>query len=225
MISRDKNLKLRTRRIVADLKKIPTASISDTLDRLGISGFMSHEMRPTWGFSRIAGPALTVEDVPSTKVEGPMALLEAIDSARPGDVIVRAVSDPRRKEIAFAGGLISRGAKNRSIEAMILDGGVRDVDEIESLKLPVFSRSVVPSTSPGRTRVKCINRRVTCAGVVVNPGDIVVGDTDGVVVIPKARLVEVYSMALAIDEVERKETKDLRRREPLAKVVRKYARV
>jgi regulator of RNase E activity RraA len=217
--------RLGTRSIVSNLKKIPTASISDALDRMGIQGFMSHEMRPVWKFPRVAGRAVTIEDVASTKVEPPIALLEAIDSARPGDVIVRAVNDARKKEIAFAGGIIGRGAKNSSVEAMVFDGGVRDVDEIESLKLPVFARSIVPSTSVGRTRVKGVNTRVTCAGVVVNPGDILVGDSDGVVVIPKSRLVETYNIALSIDKMERKEIKDLRRIEPLAKVVRKYARI
>jgi regulator of RNase E activity RraA len=217
--------KLGTNSILEGLRKIPTASISDALDRMGIHGFMSNEMRPVWKSPRVAGRALTIEDVPSKKVAPPIALLEAVDSAQPGDVIVRAVNDPRRKEIAFVGGIISLGAKNRSVEAMILDGGVRDVDEIESLKLPVFARSLVPSTSVGRTKVRRINRRVTCAGVAVNPRDIVVGDSDGVVVIPQGKLLEAYRMALAIDELERMETKELRRGEPLAKVVRKYARV
>jgi len=211
--------------LLKSLVSIPTASLSDSLDRLGARRFMSHEIKPLGRFNRIAGPAVTIKDTPATEKEIPLLAMQAIDSASEGSIIVRSVEGTDARDIALWGGLMSQAAKVKGIQAAVLDGGVRDVIEAEEMKFPIYARSVVPSTSVGRTKVSAINVPIQCGGVTVAPGDIVVGDADGVVVIPKQKLRETLKLAREIDETEKSEVVELRRGSKMSEVIKKYARV
>ncbi len=211
--------------VLRSLVSIPTASLSDALDRLGIRGFMSYEIKPLYRFGRIAGPAVTIKDIPTGEKEIPLMAMQAIDSASKGSIIVRSVEGTDARDIALWGGLMSQAAKVKGIQAAVLDGGARDVIEAEEMKFPVYARSIIPSTSVGRTKVSAINVPIKCGGVTVAPGDIVVGDVDGVVVIPKERLNEALKLAREIDEVEKREVLDLRRGSRMTEVIKKYARL
>jgi regulator of RNase E activity RraA len=204
---------------------IPTASLSDALDRLEIRGFMSHEIKPLGRYPRIAGPAVTIKDAPTTEKAIPLLAMEAIDSASKGSIIVRSVEGTDARDYALWGGLMSQAAKVKGIQAAILDGGARDLIEAEQMKFRVYARSVVPSTSVGRTRVSAINASIECGGVTVAPGDVIVADPDGVVVIPKQRLTEVLKLAQEIDDVEKAEVVELRKGSSMAEVVKRYARL
>lgn len=208
-----------------ELQKTPTASISDALDRVGVKGFMSHKIKPAFEFQRVVGPAVTVKQIPTHEREIPLRALEAIDSAEPGAVMVIAVEGGDADDIALWGGLMSLASKVRGVCAAVLDGGVRDLVEIREIGFPVFSRSIVPSTSVGRMRVVGVNVPVSCGNVLVKPGDIIIGDWDGVVVIPLEKLNEVMEIARQIDETERKEAEELRRGTPFTTVIKKFARV
>lgn len=207
------------------LAPIPTASLSDALDRLGIRGFMSYEIKPLGRFGRIVGPAVTIKDVSTTEKGIPLLAMEAIDSASEGSIIVRSVEATDARDIALWGGLMSQAAKVKGIQAAVLDGGARDIIEAEEMKFPIYARSIVPSTSVGRTKVSAINVPIQCGSVTVAPGDIVVGDVDGVVVIHKQRLSEVVKLAQEIDEIEKAEVVELRRGSKMTEVIKKYARV
>jgi len=207
------------------LVSIPTASLSDALDRIGIRGFMSYEIKPLCRFGRIAGPAVTIKDIPTTEKGMPLLAMQAIDSAPKGSIIVRSVEGTDARDIALWGGLMSQAAKVKGIQAAVLDGGARDIIEAEEMKFPIYARSVVPSTSVGRTKVSAINVPIQCGGVTVASGDIVVGDADGVVVIPKQKLGEALKLAQEIDDIEKTEVAELRRGSTMSKVIKKYARV
>jgi len=211
--------------LLKSIVSIPTASLSDALDRLGIRGFMSYEIKPLGRFGRIAGPAVTIKDIPTTEKGMPLLAMQAIDSAPKGSIIVRTVEGTDARDIALWGGLMSQAAKVKGIQAAVLDGGARDIIEAEEMKFPIYARSVVPSTSVGRTKVSAINVPIQCGGVAVAPGDIVVGDTDGVVVIRKQKLGEALKLAQEIDDVEKTEVSELRRGSAMSEVIKKYTRV
>ena len=218
-----------TKRILDESAKpflsIPTASLSDALDRLGIRGFMSHEIRPLGRYARVAGPAVTIKDTPATERVIPLLAMEAIDSAPAGGVIVRSVQGIDTRDIGLWGGLMSQSAKVKGIQAAVLDGGSRDLVEAEKMKFSIYARSVVPSTSVGRTKVSAINVPIECGGLTVAPGDIVVADVDGVVVIPKQKVAEVLRLAREIDETEKAEVVELKKGNRMAEVIKKYARM
>jgi 4-hydroxy-4-methyl-2-oxoglutarate aldolase len=218
-----------TKRILDESAKpflsIPTASLSDALDQLGIRGFMSHEIRPFGRHVRVAGPAVTIKDTPATERVIPLLAMEAIDSAPVGGIIVRSVQGIDARDIGLWGGLMSQSAKVKGIQAAVLDGGSRDLVEAEEMEFSIYARSVVPSTSVGRTKVSAINVPIECGGVTVAPGDIVVADVDGIVVIPQQKLAEVLKLAREIEKTEKAEVVELRKGNKMAEVIKKYARM
>lgn len=202
----------------------PTASLSDALDRMGKPGFMSHELRPLIPGAKIVGPAVTAKHRKAAKTTAFNRVLELIDGAKPGDVLVVS-GDLDLRDVGLLGGLMATACKAKGMAGAILDGGVRDVRELREIGFQAFSRSVVPTTSLGRTDIEATNLPVVCGGVTVNPGDIIVADDDGVVVIPRAAAKEVLQRANAFDDVERKEAEDLRRGASIVETIKKYARV
>ncbi|MEM3046792.1 MAG: RraA family protein [Candidatus Bathyarchaeia archaeon] len=210
--------------LLIGLRMTPTASLSDALDRMGKPGFMSHELRPIIPGVKIVGPAVTVKHKKAAKTTSFNLCLELIDKAKPGDVFVVS-GDLDLRDVGLLGGLMATAAKARGMAGAILDGGVRDVRELREMGFQVFSRSVIPTTSLGRTDIEAVNVPIVCGGVTVNPGDIIVADDDGVVVLPRASAQEALKRANEYDEVERKEAEDLRRGAPLVETIKKYARV
>jgi len=206
------------------LLSIPVSSLSDALDRLGIRGFMSYEIKPLGGRTRISGPAVTIKDTPTSEKMAPLLAMEAIDLAPKGSVIVRSVEGTDARDCGLWGGLMTQAGKVRGIQGAVLDGGVRDLMEIEQMRFHAYARSVVPSSSVGRSKVSAINVPIECGGVAVAPGDMIAADTDGVVVIPKQRLSEVLKIAREIDNVEKVELLELRKGKAMTEVVKMHMR-
>ena len=123
----------------------------------------------------------------------PSHALEAIDEAPEGSVVVIGIegSDPN---VAVWGGLMTAGAVARNLAGAILDAGLRDVTEIKrDFGFPVFSRTVSPGTTVGRYKTEALNVPVQCGGILVHPGDLIVADTDGVVVVPVDHVEEILA--------------------------------
>jgi regulator of RNase E activity RraA len=174
---------------------LQTALLSDAAGRpIAMAG----RIRPVWRGARLAGPALTVRPEPG---EHP-AVLRALEEAQAGVVIV--VDGGGYLERALWGGRLSSLACERGIAGLVIDGAVRDLAEIEELRFPVFAAGVVP-TPPirdgggGETGTSII-----CGGIAVSPGDLVVGDDDGVVVVPRDEVDELVTRARELDAVERR---------------------
>jgi 4-hydroxy-4-methyl-2-oxoglutarate aldolase len=184
--------------LVGQLSMIATSTLSDAMGRYGA---MTHEIKPIDPSFRMAGPAYTVR----CYVKDNLMLHYGLRMAKPGDILV--VEAGGYPEGAFWGELMSTMAVRQRLKGIVLDSGARDGSKIREIGFPVFSRAVLPmgtlKDSPGS-----INIPVQCGGVVVHPGDIVVGDDDGVVVVPKADAVRVLDKALAILKKE----EDIRRR-------------
>jgi len=213
-------------RLIEGFKKTTIASVSDAIDQVtGQRGFMYHDMRPLFK-AKVVGPAVTALIRPSIKASaptGPNHSLMAIDEADPGSVLVIVVEESL--DISGTGGLMSTACKARGLAGAVIDGAARDVDEIKQLGFPVFCRSITPATSVGRYVSVGKNMPVQCAGVTVNPDDIIVGGTDGVVVVPREKAAEILEIAQKIDEKERKMVPMIQELKSIIKAVEKFKRL
>jgi 4-hydroxy-4-methyl-2-oxoglutarate aldolase len=209
--------------IIQAFRAITTASVADALWGQGISGHMSHEIKPFMKV-KIVGPAVTVWEEPTSERVPPSHALELIDQSAPGSVIVIGIDGFR--DVAVWGGLMTAGAVVNGIEGAVLDGGVRDVEEIErDFGFPVFSRSICPATTVGRFKTVAANVPVNVGGVIVNPGDLIVGDRDGVVVVPTSLVEAVLKEAQDIEDREREQTRLIRETKSILKGLEKYQRI
>lgn len=179
-----------------------TAVVSDSLDQLGVRNQAMREyLRPLHARCTFAGWARTIScsDIYHIPAE-PYALeIEALDSLLPGEVAVVGTSKSTRN--APWGELLSTAAKARGARGAVIDGLVRDVGKIEELGFPVFAAGIKPVDSIGRGMVTAYNVPVECGEVLVNPGDFVFGDRDGIIVVPRAMVEQ--TLELAADKVRR----------------------
>jgi regulator of RNase E activity RraA len=181
-----------------------TAVVSDSLDQLGIRHqALSEYLRPVHKRCKFAGWARTIacSDVYHI-IEDPYAIeIEAVDSLLPGEVAV--IGTQKSKRNAPWGELLSTAAKVRGARGAVVDGLIRDIDKIEELGFPVFAAGIKPVDSMGRGLVTHYNVPVECGDVIVNPGDLIFADFDGIIAIPAAAVTEV--VALATDKVQRED--------------------
>jgi 4-hydroxy-4-methyl-2-oxoglutarate aldolase len=212
--------------LIDGFKLVEAASVADAMEQLyGQRAYMSHEMRPLFT-TKFAGPAVTVKMEKVEHKDGPAAsqgMLDAIDSAPVGAVYVIVLPDGA--DFAGIGGLMATAMKFRGLAGAVMDASVRDTPQIRRLQFPVFSRGVVPSTSVGHYRFVGANVPVTCAGVVVNPNDIIVADEDGVTVVPRAKAAEVLKRAQELDETEHKMYPFIEKFKSIREAVAKFGRI
>ncbi len=181
---------------VERLGKLDTCAVSDAQDKLGIKGTVIGIL-PLYETGRIAGRAVTFKlkskgNETTTRHLG----TTAVESADPGDIIV---CDHRgRTDVAGWGGILSTAAKTRGVAGVIIDGASRDVDEAKGLGLPLFARAAVPLTARGRIVEESANEPIEIGGVSLAPGDYVIADNSGVVVVPQDRVAEVVPEAESI---------------------------
>lgn len=190
--------------------KVSTPNISDALQRQGaLHGLLPH-LPP--GTARIAGPAVTV-----VTRDGDWAKpVEAIDRAASGDILV---IDAGGGTTAIWGELASWSAHGRGVGGVVIEGAVRDLDAILELGFPVFSRSVSPNAGEPKGHGE-IGVEVVVGGQRVRPGDWIVGDLSGLVVVPRDRAAEVANRALDVLEHENRVREEIRRGSTLGKVQR-----
>jgi 4-hydroxy-4-methyl-2-oxoglutarate aldolase len=203
--------------------RLYTAVVSDSLDQLGIRNQAMREyLRPVYRCRRFAGRARTIacSDVYHIP-EDPYSLeIEAVDSILPGEVVL--VSTQQSVRNAPWGELLSTAARARQARGAVIDGLVRDVDKIEELDFPVLAAGMKPVDSMGRGIVTAYNVPVECGEVLVNPGDFVFADQDGVVVTPKAMVRDVLRLAAEKVDRENHSRAELMQGAYLRDVYRKY---
>jgi regulator of RNase E activity RraA len=174
----------------------PSCFVSDVMER---ARTVRSDIRPVVP-GRFAGPALTVRLMPGDLVD----CLDALKVAGPGDVIV--VDAAGETETSIWGGLMAGLCLQRGVVGAVVDGAIRDIDEIRDLGFPIFSRAVVPRSthSPYSSRLEPIevNVPISCGGALVDPGDIVLADEIGVVAVPQAEAADVLARAQAQAEQE-----------------------
>jgi regulator of RNase E activity RraA len=212
--------------LLQGLREVEVASVADAMEQLyGQQSFMSHEMRPL-SAAKFAGPAVTVLMKKEEHKEGSAAsqgMLDAIDNAPPGSVYVMVLENGG--DYAGIGGLMATAMKYRGFAGAVIDGSVRDTPQIRKLQFPVFSRGVAPSTTINHYRFAGVNVPVTCAGVKVNGGDIIVADEDGVAVVPKAHAAEVLKKAQDLDNTEHSMIPFIEKFRSIKEAVAKFGRI
>jgi len=182
-------------------------------DALGKSGAMDHEMRPWSANPRMAGPAFTVQ----LHTADILMVSKALTECPAGSVLV--IDGHGELNTALWGGLTTMLALKKGLAGVVVNGAIRDLGDIRKSRLPVFAKSIVASAG-GAEYAGHLQVPVSCAGVVVNPGDWLVGDEDGVVVIPLARLEEALTTAARILEAEKRIAKAIRAGQDLGTMLR-----
>ena len=183
--------------IVERLARLDSCAVSDALDKLDIKGTVIGIL-PLYPTERIVGRAVTVR----LKTKGPgeettrHLCTAAVEASDPGDIIV--IDHKGRTDVAGWGGILSTAATVKRVAGVIIDGATRDVDEAKGLGLPLFAKAAVPLTARGRIIEDATNEPIEIAGGAVRPGDYIIADNSGVVVVPADRAAEVTPAAEAI---------------------------
>jgi 4-hydroxy-4-methyl-2-oxoglutarate aldolase len=214
--------------LIAAFKKSYPASVSDAVELVtGKNGAMRHDMKLVNG-TPIVGRAVTSLVKPAAPEQATPALstkhsVEMIDNAKPGEVGIIVMEGTL--DIAAMGNLMATAAKVRGMAGMVLDGAIRDVWDIRRMGLTVYARSISPRTAVGHYATVARNVPVECAGITVRPGDIIVADEDGVVVVPQERAEEVLKKAQEIDQRESGMFPFIRQFKSLSKAIEKFNRI
>lgn len=177
---------------VTFLRKVSPAWVSDAQASAGV---MAPEIKPVWRGARLVGPAYTARCYPGSIITVHKALLEA----PPGAVLI--VDGGGDATGAMFGELMATEAKSHGLAGVVVDGAVRDVEGLAELQFPAFARAVTPRVGTNR-RVGTTQVDIVCGGVVVHPGDVVVGTADGVAVITRSALAEVVEAVRAVGKKE-----------------------
>lgn len=178
--------------LIAALAELATTQIADSGGPVGVVG---PPLRHLAGATQLCGTAVTVW----TKPGDILHVLKAVDSVRPGDVLV--IDGGGRDDAAVVGDIVGETIAGLGAAGLVVDGAVRDLDGLDAAGLPTFARGAHPATG-SNTGPGAINVAVQCGGVAVHPGDVVRGDSSGLVVVPRAHLAQVVELTRAVAERE-----------------------
>ena len=181
-----------------------TATVSDALDRLGRPGSLLG-IAPLFDGARLCGPAFTVRYVTAGSPPGTVG--DYLDDVPPGDVVV--LDNGGRVDCTVWGDILTAMANQRGVAGTVIDGVCRDVQRALGLSYPIYSRGRFMRTGKDRVEVSDVNRPVTVGGVQVRPGDLLLGDADGVIAVPREIADEVAEICAVISEREDAILKDV----------------
>lgn len=202
---------------IAFLRETPTGVVHDALGLSGLKGAVTG-IRPARGFEdvRIAGPALTITFAMSKGTGAyPKSMYDIYYEAEPGQVIVMAAEG---LDYAFSGDNQAHCAKVHGMEAIVIDGACRDVAGIREIGMPLFVTHPTTRVNVGQYDAVAVNEPVQVGGVRINPGDIVVGDEDGLIVVPQEAVETVIANIKVVNEVESQMEAAIREKRPVAEI-------
>ncbi len=181
-----KNIKRPSIQWVDKFKNIPASIVSDCLNR---HYAMTGDLKPIFEGIRLVGPALTIQSMAGNNIMSHLALT----FAKPGDVLV--IDGRGYLGNSVWGGIQALYACKVGVSGLVVDGAIRDVEEMRKMRFPVYCKGITPA-GPHKGWADCVNVPIQCCGIPVNPGDLIIGDDDGVAVVPLERIEEVYEEAL-----------------------------
>ena len=201
-------------------KGLRVADVSDGMDKVGLTntGLMSPEIHAAWKDTihfkhRFIGIAVTTRYVPTNKPPAPAMETEAFDkwvgqwysklSPEPFVPLIRkgtalVIDDAPESDVGSIGSNNIMGWYSKGCVGVVTNATARDTDEVATEKIPLYFRKVGRGIRPGRNEIESVNRPIVCGGVLVEPGDVIVADGDGVIVVPRAKAKEVAEYAQAI---------------------------
>jgi len=173
-----------------DIRRLGAAGVATVHEAQGQRGLLRPYMRPVFPAARVAGSAVTVLCAPGDN----LMIHAAIAVVQPGDVLV--VSTTSESTDGMFGELLAESCLAHGVAGLVIDAGVRDTTEITALGFPVWSKAI-SAQGTSKTQPGSVNLPIVCAGAVVSPGDVIVGDADGVVIVPRESVADVI---VAVDQ-------------------------
>jgi len=201
--------------------KLSTTNLSDAMDKVGVRGAVIG-IRPMYDCPRIVGRAVTIKVTAAGMMKSEHHLgVQAIDSSEEGDIIV--IDNRGDLNNNCWGEVLSMGAKMRGVSGVVVDGAARDIDMCNEFEFPVYARGTIPITARGRIMQESFNAVIRIGDVQVRPGDIIMADINGVVVIPVEKVDEVLEAAEDIFKKEAAMVRDLKNGVSMLEVDHKYS--
>lgn len=209
---------------LAILRGLATPTLANAIDETGAGGVLIglHAAGPGL---KCVGRAVTAREVTAPFGSFPVEDFKVghmIDAAGPGDVIVVANNGA---PVSTWGGMASYAAKLKGIEGLIVDGGVRDREEIQEFAFPVFSAHMVPTPGKTRIRIEAIGEPIVACGIAIAPGDVIVADGTGVVVLPAARAEEIARLAAGYAADDERAMEEMRGGLSFREALQKFAKI